>query len=82
MDKYLRRKADDNNKPLNVERVNPVSFVKIENSKVIPIGEFKPFMLNPGESVILQFPEHHVGYINYKAISKNENTLYICVLIE
>lgn len=70
MDTYLRQKADDNNKPLNVNRVNPCSFVKIENSKVVKLGEFKSFTLNPGESVILQFPEHHVGYINYKAISK------------
>ena len=70
MDEYLRKKSDFYAKPLKHKKVYPCDFVRIENGKVISCGEYKPFILKAGESAILRFPCHLVGYFGYHLESR------------
>ena len=70
MNEYLRKKSDFYAKPLKHKKVYPCDFVKIENGKAVSCGEYKPFILKAGESAILRFPCHLVGYFGYHLESR------------
>ena len=70
MENILRVKSESYVKPLKHVKVSPCAFVKIVDGKMVDCGEYKPFILRAGESVIVRFPTHLVGYIGYSVASK------------
>ena len=70
MNKVLREKSDFYARELKHVKVDPCSFVKIVDGKAVDCGEYKPFVLRGGESIIVRFPSHLVGYIGYRVESR------------
>jgi len=75
VNEYFQKKANEFKRELKHSKVYPANVVKIEedsasfqNLKVIPVSKFSlPFVLKAGESIILDFGCHNVGYLNFSA---------------
>lgn len=56
-------------KPLKSFKVLPKYLCTVENNTIKRVGDYSPITLNAGESAIVEFPDHMVGYIHFSVKS-------------